>query len=209
MPFSAVLSAFVKLLIIANPASGIPLLLAFTQGQTTRERTRAAAVACSVAFGVLAVIAVSGMWVFHLFGVSLQAFKIAGGSYLMLVSIPMLVDEGSTKAKSNEPSAILKKDFAVTPLGIPIICGPGMISTTLLVGSDYPGMVGTAGLLVAIALALGSFFLLLWLASIYSKHISDFVLTLAGRLTGIFVAAIGLLIALSGIGMFLEKGSAL
>jgi multiple antibiotic resistance protein len=209
MTFADILGAFVKLLVIAAPASAIPILLSLTPGKNARERGRTAAIACSVAFSVLAVIALSGELVFRLFGISLQAFKIAGGSYLLLVSLSLLVDSEPVPTVSTAKSATAISDPAITPLGIPIICGPGMISTALLVGSDHPGMVGTLGLIAALFLTFGSLFCMLWLAARYSTALKPFILTLAGRLTGIFMAAVGFLIVLSGIGMFLAKGAAL
>jgi multiple antibiotic resistance protein len=207
MTLADILSAFVKLLVIAAPASAIPILLALTPGKSAGERGKTAAIACSVACSVLVVVALTGEWVFHLFGISLQAFKIAGGSYLALVSVPLLVDGGP--AEGDGGTAVMGADPSITPLGIPIICGPGMISTTLLIGGDHPGMAGTLGLLCALLITFLSLFIMLWLSARYSDRIKPFILTLAGRLTGIFMAAVGFLIILSGIGIFLTKGAAL
>ncbi|MDR3117108.1 MAG: MarC family protein [Puniceicoccales bacterium] len=209
MPLAVILASFLKLFIIANPAAGIAVLLSLTPGQSARERTKTAAIACAVALGVMAVVVFSGMGIFHIFGVSLQAFKIAGGSFLLIISIPRLLDPGPGKRDGDRSSAQQSGSVAITPLGIPLICGPGMISTALLFGSDYPGPAGMLGLLVAVILALGTLFVILWLAATYSERISEFALTLAGRLTGIYIASAGILIILSGVEIFLEKGAAL
>jgi multiple antibiotic resistance protein len=213
MSLSLLLANALKLLIIAGPPSAIPILLSLTPGYGPRERMKVAIIACSFAATLLVILALTGPAVFHFFGISLQAFKIGGGVYLVLISFSIMVElkgaaadgAGEKREEMAPPSSPM--DVAITPLGLPIICGPGMISTTLLFGTDLPSWGGKLNLIGSVTLSLFVLFVMLALAVKYAEKISPFALKLAGRLTGIFIAALGFLIFWGGVQTFLEQGS--
>ncbi|MDR3316948.1 MAG: NAAT family transporter [Puniceicoccales bacterium] len=209
MSAALIFSAFIKLLIIASPASAIALLLALTPNQSVRRRGATAAVACSVAAGILLCFAIAGPLLFRFFNISMQAFKIAGGIFLLRIGLSIFVDADAEEPSGPVPAVAVPRDVAITPLGVPMICGPGMISTTMLFGSDLTSWVGTVGLCFSVILTLGSLFGMLWLSAKYSECISPFTLKLASKLTGIFVLALGFLVMAGGIGIFLGRGSAI
>lgn len=208
MSFSEIFTNFVRLLLIATPPSAIPLLLALTPGHTTKERIRTATVACCVAAGILAVFALTGNALFSFFGISMQAFKIAGGCYLISISIYLLFgDEAEpTDSDAAAPQA-KKKDVAITPLGIPFICGPGMISATLLMGSDFVAFDQRIGLVISVILSMVAMFIILWIAAKNANRLNPFLLKIAGRLMGLYVCALGFLIFFNGLEMFFRLGS--
>lgn len=210
MDLSTFFSNFLKIFIITTPASAIPVLIALTPGQTVRQRIGVAAGACSIAAGVLCLFALTGNLLFNFFGISLQAFKIAGGIYLIIVSRMLIFgNDGHETAKQEAQNVSKQQSVAITPLGIPIICGPGMISTVLLLGGNLQSIGGRLALSLDVILALFCLYLILWFSAKYASKIRPFFLKLAEKLTGIFVAALGLLILFNGIGVFLEKGTAL
>jgi multiple antibiotic resistance protein len=212
MSLSIVLGNALKLLIISGPASAVPLLFALTTGANGRQRVRVAAVACAFAATLLIIFALTGLQAFHFFGISLQAFKIAGGSYLVLVSLPLMLEsraEAERELSDGDGAAEFSSHVAITPLGLPLICGPGMISTTLLLGADLAGWSGRLSVVFSILLALAVLFCILFLSVKHVDKISPFALKVACRLTGVFIAALGFLIAWGGLTTFLENGSAL
>ncbi|MDR2664293.1 MAG: MarC family protein [Puniceicoccales bacterium] len=205
-----VLENFLKLFFISCPPAAIAILLALTARHSTDQRIRAAAIASTVASAVLICIAWTGPFLFTFFGISLQAFKVAGGLFLAYVGVTIVFSntEPEQLEADGPPPPVLS--FAITPLAVPLICGPGMISTVLLLGSDLPrGYVGPLSLTFSILLALGLLFACLCICAKCAERIPTFALSLATKLTGIYVVAVGTLILCSGLAVFLDRGVAL
>jgi multiple antibiotic resistance protein len=209
MSLSQWFASFLQLFVISSPPSAIPVLLALTASQSPRQRIGTAATACAVAAGILVCFAFAGQGIFRFFGISLQAFKIAGGAYLLFVGISLANEKNTDDRPAAREKAPSGASVAITPLGIPLLCGPGMISTTLLFGGNAPSLAGKVCLSLSVLSALGLLFVLLWLAVVFSQKISTFALKLASRLIGFCIAAMGFLILSSGVVLFLERGSAL
>lgn len=210
MSFSEIFTNFVRLLLIATPPSAIPILLALTPGQTTKQRIRTATTACCVAGGILSVFALTGNALFTFFGISMQAFKIAGGCYLISISLVLLFgDQPETTEGEGLAADVSGRDVAITPLGIPFICGPGMISATLLMGSDFTGFHQRLGLVLSVVMSMVAMFLILWVAAKNARRLNPFLLKIAGRLMGLYVCALGFVIFFSGLDMFFRLGSKL
>ncbi|MDR1438159.1 MAG: MarC family protein [Puniceicoccales bacterium] len=206
--FVEIIFNFIKLLVMSAPACATPVFLALTHGQTLRQRVRVALIASCVAEGILIAFALVGPSIFQFFGISLQAFKIAGGLYLTYISVSLMMDSGEQSADGEQGSkAQPSTGIAITPLGVPLICGPGMISLTLLLGCNDPSLVGRLSLCVSIFCTFILFFLILWIAARYAEKINMEVLKIAKKLTGVFIAAIGTLIFLGGVSTFLQKGT--
>jgi multiple antibiotic resistance protein len=209
---SATLENSLRLLIISSPASAIAILLALTARHSGKQRMQAAAVACTVAVAILLCVALTGPLVFEFFGISLQAFKIAGGLFLVYIGLVTVFggdsDDDSTQSQSTAaPPDVFS--FAITPLGVPLICGPGMISTVLLLGVDLPGFSGRSSLCLSVIFSMAALFASLWLCAKYSSKIPQFALMLATKLTGVFIVALGVLICCGGLAVFLARGPAL
>jgi multiple antibiotic resistance protein len=169
-----------------------------------------ALVASCVAAGVLIAFALVGPSIFYFFGISLQAFKVAGGVYLTYISIALMLDGDETPAESaDRPKVKSSTGVAITPLGVPIICGPGMISLTLLLGCNDTSMVGRLSLCLSLIGTFLLFFFFLWMAARYAERINMGALRVAKKLTGVFIAAIGILILIGGVSAFLQRGAAL
>jgi multiple antibiotic resistance protein len=177
-----------------------------TARHSTGQRIRAAAIACIVAICVLFCIACVGPLFFQFFGISLQAFKVAGGLFLVYIGMATVFSESDAGPSGSDgpPPGIMS--FAITPLAVPLICGPGMISTVFLLGGDLPGVFGALSLCLSILLALGSLLVCLGICAKCAERIPPFVLTLATKLTGIYIVAIGMLTFCGGLALFLERG---
>ena len=137
-----VLLAASSLFIIIDPISLIPTFLAITHRDTARQRIRMAKLACFVAAGVLIAFAFVGKRLFALLGITLPAFKIAGSIVLLLVALDMLRAQRSRVQETAEETdaGAAKEDIAITPLAVPMLAGPGAISTVILLESQAKGV---------------------------------------------------------------------
>ncbi len=162
-----------SLLAIINPLSATPMYLALTDGATPEHRRRTVRSAVLTAFVVLAVFALLGGTIFQLFGITLNAFRIAGGIIFFGIGIDMLQAKRSrVKAtEEEEREGMEKEDVGITPLGIPMITGPGAITTVMV-------LMGQATSLLAIAAVFGAIVVVL--------AITWVVLSTAPRVVGFF-----------------------
>jgi multiple antibiotic resistance protein len=128
------LLCFSSLLAIINPLSTTPMYLALTDGYTAEHRRRSLRSAVITAFVVLAVFGLLGGTIFQLFGITINAFRIAGGIIFFGIGLDMLQAKRSrVKAtEEEEREGMSKEEIGITPLGIPMITGPGAITTVMV-----------------------------------------------------------------------------
>jgi MarC family membrane protein len=126
-----------SVLFIVDPIAAVPSYLVVTQNETVGGRKRTALRAC-VAMGLMLIVfAAAGRFIFQAFGITLPAFRIAGGLILWLVALDMVRAQRSTQESSEElTEGQAKDDVAVTPLAIPILAGPGAISTVMVLAGE-------------------------------------------------------------------------
>src|SRR5437868_9086375 len=129
-----ILLAASSLFVIVDPLATVPAFLAMTPSDTPEQRIRMAGLACCVMAGVLIVFAAAGQLIFKLLGITMPAFQIAASIVLLLVALDMLRAQRSRVHETSEETAagVEKSDIAVTPLAIPMLAGPGAISTAIL-----------------------------------------------------------------------------
>src|SRR5712671_2144330 len=123
-----------SLFVIVDPMATVPAFLAMTPTDTPEQRTKMAGLACCVMTGVLIVFAVAGKWIFKILCITMPAFQRAASIVLLLVALDMLRAQRSRVHETREETAagIEKTDIAVAPLAIPMLAGPGAISTAIL-----------------------------------------------------------------------------
>jgi len=126
-----------SVLFIVDPIAVIPTYLVITRRETTEQRAKTARRACIAAAAILIVFAVGGTYIFQLFGITLPAFRIAGGLILWLVAMDMLHAERRTQESTPEiVEGQEKEDVALTPLAMPMLAGPGAISTIMVLAGQ-------------------------------------------------------------------------
>jgi multiple antibiotic resistance protein len=131
------LVTFTSILFLVDPIAVVPTFLAITQGETVDQRRATARRACLAATILLIVFAVAGNLIFRAFGITLPAFRIAGGAILWLVAMDMLRGERRTQESAAEiDEGRLKEDVAFTPLAMPMLAGPGAISTVMVLAAQ-------------------------------------------------------------------------
>ena len=131
------LVTFTSVLFIVDPIAVVPTYLVITQGQTAEQRRGTARRACIAAAVLLVTFAAAGRGIFSLFGITMPAFRIAGGLILWVVAMDMLHGTRSTQEGAAEiTEGRAKEDVALTPLAMPMLAGPGAISTVMVLAGQ-------------------------------------------------------------------------
>lgn len=187
------LLTFGSLFAIVDPFAAIPPFLAMTDRDTPAQRQRMARTACLVAWLVLTVFAAVGPLIFRMLGITLPAFQIAGGLVLLLSSLDMLRAKRSAMRETDEEMAegISKDDIAVTPLAIPLLAGPGAITTAIVLSGHAHDWQRRAIFYGLIAVVAALTYLILTVAASGARKLSPTILNIITRLMGLLLAAIG------------------
>jgi len=128
------LLALSSIFFLVDPFAAIPSFIAITSGVDSRRRRRMAFKAALTCFIVLTSFALAGQYIFSMFGIKLPAFEIAGGLILLLIGIDMLEAKRSPTQESSDETeeGAAKEDAGIVPLGIPMLAGPGAISSVMV-----------------------------------------------------------------------------
>ncbi len=186
------LLALSSLFVILDPIATVPTFLAMTPDDSPEQRIRMARLACQVTAGLLTAFALLGHWIFHFLGITIPAFQMAGSVVLLIIALEMLKAESSrTRSTEEEVEAgAAKTDIAITPLAVPMLAGPGAISTVILLQSKATNW-GLRGVLVlSIALVCYAAYWIFVISSRGAQWLSPIVLRLATRIMGLLLAAI-------------------
>ncbi|MBX6422923.1 MarC family protein [Thermosulfurimonas sp. F29] len=137
---SFLLKTFVAIFVIVDPIGGLPLFLSLTADETEEERRRTALKGALAAFLVLAVFTLFGEKILAFFQISMGSFRVAGGALLFLIAMEMLqAKPRSTKSTPpEEAESREREDVALVPLGVPILAGPGAITTVIVLAGGEP-----------------------------------------------------------------------
>jgi multiple antibiotic resistance protein len=182
---------FVTLTAVLDPFLAVPLFLTFTANQTARERVVLVRWIAITVFAVLAIAALLGDTILTLMGASLAAFRVGGGLVLLLMALAMLNAQVGGVRQSEEEAAELESGEVrgLVPLAIPLLAGPGSISTTIIAAEKGVGI----GHFAAIFGVIAAVSLLTWLvlrgANAIGERMSRTGLNIATRLLGLLLAA--------------------
>ncbi len=196
---------FVTLLAILTPFAAIPVFLAMTGGQDDRFRTRTANMAAATVFVVLVVSAITGDMLLRVLGTSLDAFRVGGGIVLFLMSLSMLNARMSAVQQTPEEAdeAGQKSTLGVVPIGIPLLVGPGSISSTIIETKRSGEFAHLAAVVACIALVCVVVWITLRLADPIGRQLGRTGLNILNRIFGLLLAAIAVQIVSVGLtGLF-------
>jgi multiple antibiotic resistance protein len=193
--------ALSSLFVIVDPIATIPAFIAMTPRDSVTSRLRMARLACLVAAGVLILFAVSGQWIFRLLGITLPAFQIAGSVLLLRIALDMLYAKRSAAQETREETeaGATKDDVAITPLGVPMLAGPGAISTSLILMNQAQDWEQRTALLLSIVVVSFASYLVLRLSVYGARWLNPSAIKLITRLMGLLLAAIAVQFALNGL----------
>jgi len=195
------LTVLVALLVVVDPAGTAVVFAAMTARDTAAERARLARRACAIAFIVLSAFGLAGEQLLHLLGIGLPAMKVAGGILLFMTAAEMVTAHAGPPVAPAEPRvAPRNEDISVFPLAIPLIAGPGAMTTMVLFQSTGRGdplsMAATeAGLVLVVVITLAALLAASRIAALLGKTGANVV----GRVLGVLLAALAAQIALDGL----------
>ena len=189
-------TAFTALFVIIDPIGLAPIFVALTAGMTARARRSIAIRACLIGAGILIVFALLGEGLLAFLGISMPAFRIAGGLLLFLTALDMLFERRTARrsGQADQPA----DDPSVFPLALPLIAGPGAIATMILL-TDEASPMGTAqavGVMMAVLLVVFGFF---QLAAPMERLLKATGINVVTRLLGMLLAALSVQFVLDGL----------
>lgn len=196
---------FVGLLVILNPMLAVPVFISLTEAQSERERVsnaRRTALAVGI---VLSVATLLGQQILDLFGISIDSFRVGGGLLILLMAVSMMHAKmsGASHTEKEGEEAQERADVAVVPLAIPLLAGPGAISTAIIYAHRDPAWMH-AVLIGEIWLAALATWLVLRSALPISRTLGTTGINIATRLMGLMLAAIAVEFIVNGLkGMWL------
>lgn len=194
------LVTFASVLFIVDPIAVVPTYLVITQGQSPAQRRVTARRACVAAAMILVVFALAGSRIFGLFGITMPAFRIAGGLILWLVAMDMLHGNRSTQEGAAEiTEGQAKDDVAVTPLAMPMLAGPGAISTVMVLSGQARSTGQTIIVYASIAVTLFISWITLRLAEQLVKRMGQTGIRVMTRIMGLLLAAIAVQFVITGV----------
>ncbi|HNQ91047.1 MAG TPA: MarC family protein [Verrucomicrobiota bacterium] len=202
-----ILLAFSSLFVIVDPIATVPAFLAMTPTGTPAERIRMARLACAVTAGMLIAFAWVGDVIFRVLGITLPAFQLAGSIVLMLVALDMLKAQRSRVQETSEETdaGAAKEDIAITPLAIPMLAGPGAITTAILLRNQAVTAGKQLALLGCILAVAGCCFLIFRISAHGARWLSPIVLRLTTRIMGLLLAAIAIQFAFDALPQLLSQ----
>jgi multiple antibiotic resistance protein len=195
--------AFVTLFVTVDPVSIIPIFVSLTAGASKRHKIRMALLGCLIAAVLLLMFGLVGDRLLENFGITLPAFRVAGGVLLFLISLEMLFskrNERKSKTAEEIHDEYEPEDISVFPLAIPLLCGPGAIASIMLLMADQTGHLAGQAVVMGAATAvmiIGAGLLLL--AVRFDHFIPQTVSNIITRLLGMLLAALSVQFIFDGL----------
>lgn len=195
-------NAFVTILTTIDPPGLAPLFLALTRGMTRAERGQVSVRASVIAFTILAVFGLAGAAILGVFGITMPAFRVAGGLLLFFIAFEMVFERRQDRKEKSADVAITRdmiRDVAAFPLALPLIAGPGAISATVLLSGSLPGVEGKLALLLILILSILVTFAVLTPADRVDRFLGQTGRSILTRLLGVILAALAVQFVADGI----------
>ncbi|WP_375173018.1 MarC family protein [Pseudooceanicola sp.] len=193
------ITAFVTLFVIIDPIGLTPVFTALTQGQGAERRRALALRSCLISLGLLTLFAIFGEAVMGFVGITMPAFRIAGGILLFLTALEMLFERRTKRREDQSEHAEDQPDPSVFPLAMPLIAGPGAIATVILLAGRQPGLLGAlsvVGVAAAVLVLVFAFFLT---AGMLERLLGRTGINVVTRVMGMLLAALSVQFVLDGL----------
>ena len=186
--------AVIVLFIIVDPFGNIPIFIGLTENMTETQKRKIFNTACLVGFILLLVFAFTGQAIFNIFSVSIYSFEVAGGILLLIISIRILISGSNPHENVESPESL-----GAVPIAIPLLVGPGAITTTIFSLQLYDVYVTAFSVLIVIAV---TWFILRYMNNIY-KFLGKTGSLVIARVMALIIAAIAVQYVLEGVTHFL------
>lgn len=194
LPVDYFIASLIALLVILNPLSTIGLFLSLTKGLKVSEQNRIAFRTSLVAFCVLFFFALTGFWLFKIYSITIDSFRIAGGIALFALGFRMLFPPTSEKKPDARHDLIY-----IVPLAIPMTSGPGAITVAVVLSGNVAGLMQQFALWLAIFTACAINYLVLRFSESIDKVLGKEGLTALIRIMGLLVCSIGVQFIINGL----------
>lgn len=190
---------FTSILFLVDPIAVVPAYLAFVRTESPERRKATARAACIAAAITLLVFASAGDFILKMFGVTLPAFRIAGGFILWLVAMDMLRAKRSTQEGTEElMEGQQKEDVGITPLGIPMLAGPGAMSTVMVLGAQATDSMSKLVVHGSIVVTMLISWMLLRVGDRIFSKLGGSGIRVATRIMGLLLAAVAVQFVIGG-----------
>jgi multiple antibiotic resistance protein len=198
---SVFITAFVTLLVVIDPPGCAPIFASVTAGASPEHRRAMALRSVGIASGVLLFFALLGQPLLQALGISLSAFRIAGGIMLFLIAIDMVFEKRTERRehRAHEVAISPPEDISVFPMAIPMIAGPGSIASIMLLVARNDSVPGTLVVLAALAATLLLTLACLLLAGALMRLIGRRMEAMITRLLGVLLAALAVQFVIDGL----------
>lgn len=185
---------FIGLFAAVNPLSIMPIFVSLTAHQDPSERNKTAFTA-SVAVAIILVVSLlAGQLLLDVFSISLNSFRVAGGMLLVSIAFTMMSGKlGEEKQNKQEQSeSVSREQIGVVPLAMPLLAGPGAISTTIVYSSRHPDSLDTLGLMVSICVFAVGIWGLLRVGPSIVRFLGQTGINVVTRIMGLILGALGI-----------------
>ncbi len=181
----------VALFAIVNPIGSVPIFISATDGWDRKQKLRTANVVALTVFLVLAASALFGEGILAFFSITIPSFQVGGGILILLIAINMLhAKQSHSKQTPEEAKTMEERDvIAIVPLSIPLLAGPGAISSMIIAAHDSPTMAAQISLLMPILVVAILVWLSLQLSSYIAGKLGTIGINIVTRLMGLILAA--------------------
>ncbi len=195
------LLALSSIFFLVDPFAAIPSFIAITSGADARRRRGMARKASLTCFIVLASFALAGRLIFRMFGITLPAFEVAGGLILLLIGIDMLEAKRSPTQESSDETveAAAKEDAGIVPLGIPMLAGPGAISSVMVLVGQAPSGWQMVAILSSIAITATASYAVLNGADRLRRMLGETGIRILVRIMGLLLVALAMQFFVNGL----------
>lgn len=201
MDLDFLVTSFVALFVVIDPIGTTPIYVSLTQGMSRRRRRAVAVRACAIGLTILTLFGLLGEQVLGFVGISMPAFRIAGGLLLFLTALEMLFGRRTQRRQDQAPDdSGPEDDPSVFPLAIPLLSGPGGIATMILLTDQTGGEVwATAGIFGAMLCIFAIVFMLFSAADAIERVLQETGILVVTRLLGMLLAALSVQFVLDGL----------
>jgi multiple antibiotic resistance protein len=198
--FQFALITFTSVLFIVDPIAVIPTYLVITRDETPLQRRRTALRACIAAALLLIAFGLAGKFIFQILGITMPAFRIAGGAILWIVAMDMLQAKRSTQESTPEiEEGTVKEDVALTPLAMPMLAGPGAISTIMVLAGQARTLPQSIVVYLSIVLTAAVCWLTLRIGERLMTRMGQTGIRVMTRIMGLLLAALAAQFVLTGV----------
>ncbi len=208
---SFILLTFSSLFTLINPIGITPILLSMTEDESDSEYQVIIKKGIITAYIILTIFAIMGDLIFKFYGITIYAFMIAGGILFLRNSFDMIDSkisrESSTPLETKE--AIQKEDISITPIGIPLIAGPGAITSIMILSSQTSSYIDKCIVHINILITLIITYIILLLGKKISKKIGTTGIRIIQRIMGLILLVISIQFIINGILLLMESQSKL